>query len=75
MISEDYELITKDSNAKFGAKVVRGAYMEKEKKLANLHNYPDPINDSYEATGEMYLKGMHHRLPLHTGKYQIQGDF
>merc|ERR1712156_54878 len=56
LISEDYELITKDSNAKFGAKIVRGAYMEKEKKLANLHNYPDPINDSYEATGEMYLK-------------------
>ena len=48
--------MTKNSKAKFGAKVVRGAYMEKEKKLANLHDYPDPINDTYEATGEMYLK-------------------
>ena len=56
LISEDYELMTKNSKAKFGAKVVRGAYMEKEKKLANLHDYPDPINDTYEATGEMYLK-------------------
>ena len=40
--------------AHFGAKVVRGAYMEKERKLAKLGNYPDPVDDSYEATGEMY---------------------
>ena len=38
----------------FGAKVVRGAYLEKERKLAKLGAYPDPVNDSYEATGQMY---------------------
>ena len=57
LICEDFNLITKNCNAKFGAKVVRGAYLEKEKKLAKLNNYSDPINESYEATGEMYLKG------------------
>jgi hypothetical protein len=36
------------------AKVVRGAYMEKERKLAAEKGYPDPVNDTYEATGEMY---------------------
>ena len=58
MICEDFNLITENCNAKFGAKVVRGAYLEKEKKLAKLNNYSDPINESYEATGEMYLKGL-----------------
>jgi hypothetical protein len=40
----------------FAAKIVRGAYMEKERKLAKLGGYPDPVNESYEATGRMYNK-------------------
>ena len=55
LICEDFNLITENCNAKFGAKVVRGAYLEKEKKLAKLNNYSDPINESYEATGEIKL--------------------
>ena len=33
---------------------MRGAYLEKERKLAKLGEYPDPVNESYEATGMMY---------------------
>jgi len=38
----------------FGAKVVRGAYLEKERLLARQQGYPDPVCDTYEDTGAMY---------------------
>ncbi len=37
-----------------GAKLVRGAYMEKERARALAKNYPSPINETKEASDNLY---------------------
>jgi len=45
---------SKALNLPFAAKLVRGAYMIEERRLAKELNYADPIHDSLEDTHECY---------------------
>uniref|UniRef100_A0A803TNU2 Proline dehydrogenase n=1 Tax=Anolis carolinensis TaxID=28377 RepID=A0A803TNU2_ANOCA len=40
----------------FGVKLVRGAYLEKERKLAKEKGYPDPVQPNWEATNDSYQR-------------------
>lgn len=45
-----------------GIKVVRGAYMEKERQRAEEHNYPSPICVDKEATDSNYDAAVHYMM-------------
>ena len=46
--------LAQQGNYFLGAKLVRGAYMEKERKRAEELNYPSPIQDTKENTDKDY---------------------
>lgn len=48
----------KAADCYFAAKLVRGAYMEKERDRAEEKGYPDPIQPSKEATDKDYNEGL-----------------
>jgi proline dehydrogenase len=53
MLQQDYNLANKEGFI-LGAKLVRGAYMEKERKRAEEHNYPTPIQPDKASTDRDY---------------------
>jgi len=59
-LKDAYKEVTTDleqakrQNFYFGAKLVRGAYIDQERARAKALGYDDPINETFEATTEMY---------------------
>lgn len=47
-----------ERNFILGAKLVRGAYMEKERKRASEYNYPSPIQPDKESSDKDYNDGL-----------------
>jgi proline dehydrogenase len=56
-LKESFEL-AKSKEYYLGAKLVRGAYMEKERKRAEEMNYATPINPDKVATDKIYNDGL-----------------
>lgn len=56
-LKNDYEHAIND-NFILGAKIVRGAYMEKERKRAGEMGYPSPIQPNKEATDSDYNEAL-----------------
>jgi len=52
----------KDSRVKCGLKLVRGAYMEKEREEAKINGYEDPIHTTRKDTDKDYNKAIDHCL-------------
>lgn len=51
---KDSSRFAKENNFKLGLKLVRGAYMERERARAAELNYPSPINETKQATDDEY---------------------
>ncbi len=56
-LKESYQL-AQDKQFKLGAKLVRGAYMEKERQRAKELKYPDPIHANKDGSDKSYDDGI-----------------
>ncbi len=58
----DAVLKAREKGYQLGAKLVRGAYIEKEKLRAMEHNYADPLHNTKEDTDQDYNKAILYSL-------------
>ncbi|XP_069044501.1 hydroxyproline dehydrogenase [Lepisosteus oculatus] len=73
LLSRDVALSVRESFC-FGVKLVRGAYMDKERLLANQSGRPDPVHQSWESTNRSYDRCLDTMLALvsqHAERYRI----
>lgn len=56
-LKKDHEQ-AKEKGFIFGAKLVRGAYMDKERKRAKEYGYPSPIHPNKQATDDAFNEGI-----------------
>lgn len=64
----------KENNFKLGMKLVRGAYMEKERQRALEMNYPSPINDTKQATDDEYNAALEFSIDPANNMYIVVGS-
>ncbi|MEM7107356.1 MAG: proline dehydrogenase family protein [Bacteroidota bacterium] len=57
-----------------GAKLVRGAYMERERERAEMKGYPSPIHVNKQATDASYDKGLAYCIDNKQRVYLINGS-
>uniref|UniRef100_A0A2K6E3D9 Proline dehydrogenase n=2 Tax=Macaca nemestrina TaxID=9545 RepID=A0A2K6E3D9_MACNE len=61
-LKDTFERLGRDAEAAhraglaFGVKLVRGAYLDKERAVAQLHGMKDPTQPDYEATSQSYSR-------------------
>uniref|UniRef100_A0A2I2YWB7 Proline dehydrogenase n=1 Tax=Gorilla gorilla gorilla TaxID=9595 RepID=A0A2I2YWB7_GORGO len=61
-LKDTFERLGRDAEAAhraglaFGVKLVRGAYLDKERAVAQLHGMEDPTQPDYEATSQSYSR-------------------
>ncbi|KAF0305672.1 Hydroxyproline dehydrogenase [Amphibalanus amphitrite] len=60
-LEQEYS-ITRQLGACFGAKLVRGAYMARERQLAQAERRPSPVCESYEETTANYTRAVEFAL-------------
>ena len=64
----------KENKFKLGMKLVRGAYMEKERERAEELNYPTPINENKQATDDDYNAALEYCIDPSNNIYIIVGS-
>lgn len=73
ILLKDIEL-ARTHGVTFGAKLVRGAYIYKERALAKEKGYPDPVCETFEKTTENYNRSMDimmEKVVEHPGKFCV----
>lgn len=64
-------IFNKDNNLNLGLKIVRGAYILEETRIANQQGYANPIYHSYSDTNNNYNEGVDYLIESCTEKDRI----